>query len=242
MVRIEHFTEKHIPDPNGNVSSLQFHEARNAVVTACRLHGPTGPFGVLPLDKLANFEEWLPLWEQGDPNAAYFVVDDQYNTERYQYVECSDPDFFTQEWIQDLMAAMQRFPGWGIGIASIPDGYILVFADKVMVRGSCFDTSSDLQSVVEVACNSLNNRNEKGNEQWSGECKHYSFEGDHLVCELHIGKGIIEECTIDRSNVESIFCNPFTEVPMLSLHSGLMIELPDETALNRIRSWFEGHA
>ncbi len=78
MVHIEHYTAERIPDREGNASFWDFHAARNAVVRTCKRHGPTGPFGELPLDKVATADEWIPLWERGDPNAVLFV-DDQSN-------------------------------------------------------------------------------------------------------------------------------------------------------------------
>src|SRR6201999_4486400 len=112
---------------------------RNAVVRACRLHGSVGPFGVLPLEKIDGSGEWISLWERGDPKAAYFIDDDQRNGERYQYVECVDSEYFTEEWLLDLMAALQDLPGRGIGIRSVPHEYILVFADRIMVTGKCLE-------------------------------------------------------------------------------------------------------
>ena len=242
MVRIEHYTEERIADPDGNASPRDFHKARNAVVRACRLHGSTGPFGVLPLEKLNDSDEWLSLWERGDPDAVYFVVDDQYNSERYQYVECTDPQYFTAEWILDLMAALRKVPGWGIGIDSIPGGYALVFADRIMVTGSCLENAHNLPSFVESVHEALRNKDKHAKQRRSGECKSYSFENDGLNCKVDFLEEGTEELLLAREQVEKVWRNPFTGVGMLSLKDGSIIELPGEAAFAAINEWFDTSA
>jgi hypothetical protein len=239
MVQIEHYTEERITDPDGNASLWDFHQARNAVVRACRLHGPTGPFGVLPLEKLDGSDEWLSLWERGDPNAVYFVVDDQYNSERYQYVECTDPQYFTEQWILDLMAALCDVPGWGIGIDSIPGGYALLFADRIKVTGNCLKNASDLPSFIDSVHEALRNKDTYAEQRRSGECKSYSFDNDRLNCKVAFYvEDELEEMHLSRENVEKVWRNPFTGAGMLSLKDGALIEVPGELIFAAITEWF----
>jgi hypothetical protein len=239
MVLVEHYTEERIADPDGNASPWDFHQARNAVVRACRLHGPTGPFGELPLEKLHDADEWLSLWERGDKDAVYFVVDDQCNSERYQYVECTNPQYFTKEWILDLMATLREVPGWGIGIDSVPGGYALLFADRIMVTGSCLENAHDLPSFVESVQEAVGNKDKHAKQRRSGDCKSYSFENDRLHCKVEYffdEKSV--EMHLERESVEKVWRNPFTGVGMLSLKDGSIIELPGEAAFAAINEWF----
>jgi hypothetical protein len=239
MVRIEHYTKVRIADPDGSASPSDFHAARNAVVRACRLHGPTGPFGVLPLEKLQDSDEWRSLWERGDPDAVYFVVDDQYNCERYQYIECTDPQYFTAEWILDLMAALREIPGWGIGIGSIPGGYALVFADRIMVIGRCFKDAHDLPTLVTSAQEAVRNKDKDSRPHRSGACKAYSFDGDRLNCkvEYFFDEGP-EELHLAREQVEDVWRNPFTGLGKMLLKDESTIELPSEQAFAAVSEWF----
>jgi hypothetical protein len=239
MVRIEHYTMGHVVDPDGNVSFKKFHEARNDVVRACKLHGPTGPMGYFPFDA-GHDEDVLLAWgKTADPEPAYWIIDDQYNAERYQYIECTDPEYFTEEWIRDLMVALRTMPGWGVGINSIPGGYALVFADKIMVTGSCLENARDLSSFVACAHDALRKKDKYVKPGPSGACKNYSLEIDRLICKVEYSdEDVGDELRINRNDVELVWRNPFTGVGMLTLKNGLMIELPDKTAFTKINEWF----
>ena len=88
-------------------------------------------------------------WPLGDPEPiSFFVVDDQYNHERYVYVEIVRPAAFTGEWLRKLVHTIGQFPGWGVGIMAFRQGYILAFGDRLMVNGEIFAGCSDFASVV----------------------------------------------------------------------------------------------
>jgi hypothetical protein len=237
-VRIEHFTLGRIPDPDGNASPWDFHLARNAVVRACKLHGPTGPFGILPLEKSKGTDNLYSLWERGDPDMVYFVCDDQYNEERYQYLECIDLKFFTEAWIVDLMAALKEFPAWGIGINSIPGSYAIVFANKIMVKGIPLDNAHDLPSFISGVHEAFRNKDKYEKRRRSGDCRSYSFENDLLICDVEFSNDEgSEELRLARDNVEKAWLHPFTGVGMLTLKDETMVELPDDSAFKKICEW-----
>jgi hypothetical protein len=238
MVRIEHYEKRHIADPDGNASFQQFHEARNAVLRACKLHGPSGPMGFFPFDA-ADDEDVLLAWmKTADPNPAYWLIDDQYNAERYQYVECTDPKYFTEGWVRDLMAALSTLSGWGVAIKSIPGGYALVFADKIMVTGNSLENVHDLSSFIASVHEALRNKDRYVKKGRSGECKEYWFENDRLICKVEWffdeGAG---ELQIARKDVEKLWRHPFEGIGMLSLEDDSMIRLPGETAFAAISEW-----
>jgi hypothetical protein len=238
MVRIEYYSTDRIPDPDGNATGLDFHETRNAIVRACRRHGPTGPFGVLDLDRADGKRDLFDIWERGDPDAVYYVVDDQYNSERYQYVEC-DADYLTDAWILDLMASLVNTPSWGVGICCIPMAYVLIFADRIMVTGEIFKNVNDLATLTERARHSIVNHKSDGNCRRSGDCKAYTFEGDKLVVDVDYGEGATERSIIELESVESVWRNPFTGSGNVSLKSGENVTLSDDEAFAKIDEWLK---
>jgi len=111
--------------------------------------------GLFPVGRsFEDTDEFLEAWESGDANSVYWVIDDQYNDELYQYVEICASAQFTAEWIVDIMTTLGRWPGWGIGIA-LKEGYVLIFADKLMVNGPCFAGAHDFLTVIAAARKSL---------------------------------------------------------------------------------------
>jgi hypothetical protein len=242
MVKIEQFTEPHLHDPDGSASAYEFHEARNAIVRTCKLHGPTGPMGEFPFD-LPEDEDCFRVWyESGDHDPAYFVIDDQYNSERYQYIEISDEKFFTENWIVDVMSVLSNLPGWGLCIKSIPGGYAILFKDKIMVRGSSLEKVHDLSSFVVCVHEAFRNKDKYVKQRRSGSCKEHRFEDDRLVCTVSyffVEGG--DTLKIGREDVEKVWRNPFTGVGMLSLKDESLFELADDDAFSNISEWFDRH-
>ena len=151
-------------DPSGAVSWQQYHTVRNAVVEMSRHHGPTGPLGlrrILPDDQEAKLPWDSKKWDAIDSegNCAYYVIVDQYNsTERYIYVEITKREYLHAKWLTDLAATLARFEGWGAGITNIENGYMLVFADKLLVTGRPFEGLNDFESIAKAASTCLSTR------------------------------------------------------------------------------------
>jgi hypothetical protein len=80
---VEHFRTRRVPNLySGELSWGIYQTVRNAIVRACRSHGPTGPMGEFPVErKSADISDW----KHGDENPVYWIVDDQYNDEMYIY-------------------------------------------------------------------------------------------------------------------------------------------------------------
>jgi hypothetical protein len=147
---VEYFVADHIPNPapGSKLPWRLYQTVRNAVVRTCRRHGPTGPLGELRLDKpnLNIIEDW----QDGDEDPVYWVVDDQYNDERYLYMEFEDSQALSPNWLEDVTETLRRYPGWGIGVDSLADGYILIFADRLMVTGQPFNRCKAAMDVVKA--------------------------------------------------------------------------------------------
>ncbi len=151
------FTKERVPNPypEGELPWQIYQGVRNAIVLACRKHGPTGPMGEVRIvegvdDPYRQLFKQPGFWERGDPNPCYYVIPDQYNHERYLYAELYGDDPFHPAWIQDVVETLGQYPRWGLGINNIPDGYVLMFADRLMVKGPIFGRWPSAPQVIEI--------------------------------------------------------------------------------------------
>jgi hypothetical protein len=156
---IEQYTAERVPNPHsrGKLPWQLYHSARNAVVRCCRRFGKVGPMGECPItdEKEIPFDRW-PL---GDPEPLDFlVIDDQYNDDRYVYLEIVRPAPFTERWLRGLMQMLKRYPGWGVGVMGWSKAYMVVFADRLMVTGRAFESCGDLKSVIRLGRGQLEKR------------------------------------------------------------------------------------
>ena len=157
-LKVKRFVSDHVhnPFPGGKLPWQVYHTVRNAIVRTCRRYGPTGPMGELRIDDEVD-DAYMHLvenpdsWEDGDPDPFYFILDDQLNHERYLYAELLKADAFNLDWLSGVVATLREHPGWGIGIGHIPESYILIFGDKLLVKGRPFERCVDVVTVVETA-------------------------------------------------------------------------------------------
>jgi hypothetical protein len=103
-------------------------------------------------DMKATCERFGPATGGGSERvegAKFYVLWDEKGLDhRYAYVEVLDPAVFTAEWVEAVAEVCSRHKGWGVGIDNLKDGYVLVFADRVMVKGLPF---ADCRTVTDVA-------------------------------------------------------------------------------------------
>jgi hypothetical protein len=159
-LKIEHYTAERVPNPNpaGETPWHQYHTVRNALVRCCRKHGPTGSMGILSFNPKQPQFDFLQ-WERGDADPWYYIIDDQYNDERYLYVELCVDHALTMTWVADVSDTFSQFPGWGLGVVNVPDAYLLIFEHKLMVHGEPFKKCKTAEDVVEVGRRQLALRN-----------------------------------------------------------------------------------
>ena len=141
-LKIVPFSQDRVPNdfPGGDLPWQMYHTVRNALVETCRIHGPTGPMGVVNIEPDVNnpyimLAEDLEFWEDGDPDPWYFIIDDQYNDERYCYAELHGDEPLNAAWLLSITTTLRRFSGWGLGINNIWKSYLLIFGDRLMVKG-----------------------------------------------------------------------------------------------------------
>lgn len=141
-LKVKVFMRARVPNdyPGGKLPWQTYHTVRNALVQTCRRFGPTGPMGVIkiaedvenPLMMLAKDRDF---WERGDPSPAYYIRDDQLNHERYCYAELYGDDPFSAGWLLSVTETLRQFEGWGLGVNNIPDSYVLIFGNRLLVKG-----------------------------------------------------------------------------------------------------------
>ncbi len=143
-LRVVHYTTERVenPNPRGETPMEEFFAVRGDLVEACRRFGPTGP-------------EDRRLADAGGRGMRYWVVDDQYNDELYQYVDVLDPEGFSEGWLAAVGGVLRRRPGWGVGVGHLRDGYILIFGDRLMVTGPIFEDCRDQAAVLRAAARSV---------------------------------------------------------------------------------------
>jgi len=149
-LRVVHYRGKRIDDPcdKNELPWQEYHRARNRIVRACRVHGPTGPMLELPIRDDVGDPHELPDRPLGDPDETYFVLDDQLNDERYIYVDLTRPSGVTLPWLSSIVDALQEMPFWGVGISNIRRGYVIVMCNLLLVTGKPFEGCMDVPSVL----------------------------------------------------------------------------------------------
>jgi hypothetical protein len=113
-------------------NDVNWYGLREDLLNVLEKHGLTGP------DDPAE-----------DPH--FYLVDDQYNEERYHYVEVYKPSVLTLNWLKDTTDVLQSYSGWGVGVKNLRESYLLVFADRLLVTGPPFCRCDDAPSVLEAA-------------------------------------------------------------------------------------------
>jgi hypothetical protein len=141
-VKVIHYTASRVANPNrrGDTTYAEFEEVRQGIIATCRQFGVTGP-------------DAGP--DGRSENPAYYVVDDQYNSELYQYAEVYERAALSKAWVSAVMRTLASHTGWGVGIKNIKNGYLLIFADRLMVTGPAFAGSNDLAAVAAAASRNL---------------------------------------------------------------------------------------
>jgi hypothetical protein len=172
-LKVVPFTQERIPNPypGGELPWQIYHTVRNDIVQACRKHGPTGPMGVIKIDwdvDDAYRQGFLEpgFWESGDDDPMYYIIDDQYNHERYCYAELNGNAPFNAEWLLSVTAVLRKHKGWGLGVNHIPGGYVLIFGKRLMVKGRELSRCKSASEVVTVVSRLLRRHGKKWWQFW----------------------------------------------------------------------------
>ena len=149
------FVEEHIPNRYraGDLPWQVYHDVRNAILRVCREFGPVGPMGECTIDWNVDspYRQAIApgFWPLGDDDPMYYVIDDQYNDEQYCYAELYGEDPFTAKWLESIVKLLQEYDGWGLGIGNIPHNYLLIFGDRLMVKGRQLARCTTASEVIE---------------------------------------------------------------------------------------------
>jgi hypothetical protein len=170
--RIIFYAMERISDPVGATrvtSWRKFHRARNAIVRACRRHGPTGPMGEFPLRTWKGRNPYrCPTWQCGDRNPAYYVLPDQFNSERYIYIELLSPVAVTVPWMRDVSRTLTGLKHWGLCVAGLPGGYAVIFPGVIAITGKPFKGVSSVRAFLSVLRREVQTRQRQGGKRLLG--------------------------------------------------------------------------
>lgn len=152
-----------IPYPDGDLPWQVYQSVRNAVVSASREFGPTGPMGEVTIDWNVD-DPYLnaiapDFWPLGDSKPTYYVIDDQYNDDQYCYVELYGDNPFTPEWLTSIVEVMREHEGWAVSICNLPNCGLLIFGDRVMVNGPELAECTSAAEVLVAVKRLLDNKN-----------------------------------------------------------------------------------
>lgn len=146
-VLVQYYDSDHVKNPNplGDTPYDRFDRVRQAIVAVCRRYGP-----VCPEDQF-----------NGDGTVTdygFFVADDQYNSELFHYAEIHNRDVITTKWIHNIQDTLRRFKGWGLCLMNIRFGYVILFADRILITGPPFVNCSTVDDVIQTARRCVNDR------------------------------------------------------------------------------------
>lgn len=135
---IVHFDDEFVENPSPpGMPFKEFTRIHNDLVAEFTKFGRVGGGGVGLVEGGAQF---------------YLIWGDFYGLDhRYVYMEVPDASVFTEEWLRAAAAVLRRHPGWGIGVQNFNEGYVLVFADRVMIKGEPFESCRTLAEIAKVA-------------------------------------------------------------------------------------------
>jgi hypothetical protein len=124
----------------------EFYSFRNELLGVLNLYGTTGPMGEIPL--LDDWESSERGWKAGSSNPDFFVVSDMYNQyDRWNRVEAS-PWLVNTKLLHDLVAMVQRWPGWCVYLALVQGG-LTVLGDRILHEGDFFAGASSVAELGE---------------------------------------------------------------------------------------------
>lgn len=137
-LRIERFTAKHVDNPappreRARITE-RFWKIRDWLRIATAWHGIVGPDDEPPRRKHVD----------------YWLVEDQYNDERYHFMEVHTPAAATPGWLADVVRVLAAYPGWGVGVTGLHRSFLLIFGDRLLVKGAAFRRCATTADVLAV--------------------------------------------------------------------------------------------
>lgn len=156
-LKVVRFIRERVPNPypHGELPWQVYQSVRNSVIRVSRKHGSAGPMGEVKILKGVD-DPYLQLckqpdfWERGDSDPNYYIIPDQYNHERYLYAELYGDDPFNPGWVTDVVETLETHPGWGLAVTNIPNSYVLMFGDRIMIKGRAFGWWPNATKTIDV--------------------------------------------------------------------------------------------
>ena len=156
-LRVVQLTQDRVDDPRPRygygLGDVEYHLARNTIIEVCRRHGSAGPVGParFKMSPSSPYELERVDYDTGDAEPlTFYVIDDQYNSERYIYVELADDVGVTADWLNDLSQTLRwNLQGWGVSIRAGEAG-VLLLPPIALVSGSAMDDCNDPVTLLNV--------------------------------------------------------------------------------------------
>jgi hypothetical protein len=100
---------------------------------------------------LDDLEASNEAWKAGVSTPDFFVVSDMHNEyDRWHRVEAS-PCLVTMQLLNELIAVVQRWPGWCVYLALMQRGLTLL-GNRILYEGELFDGASTVAELGERCC------------------------------------------------------------------------------------------
>lgn len=131
------------------VTWQQYYGFRNAILKALRPLGSVGPMGEC---LIADEGDGPPgPWPVECDEPDFFVVDDWYNDWEFFIRIETHSRRISKEFIHALVSVLSAMPRrWAAGI-DVGDGYLLLYADRLMTDGPRFEHCDSMGDVI-AAC------------------------------------------------------------------------------------------
>jgi hypothetical protein len=151
-MRLAHYTDDRIKDEFADGHRIEwqrFHDARNSIIVACAKFGTIGPYGVFETES-SEPDPSFATAELGSSEPDFWIESDQYNHERYIYMQIFRADVIHAEWLSSLCTSLLSLQGWAIGVSNIRDGYAVILPEMMLVNGRAFQTCASIKDALQA--------------------------------------------------------------------------------------------
>jgi hypothetical protein len=122
----------------------EYYSFRNDVLRVLMFYGTVGPMGETPV--LSDWEASEDAWQVGTLDPDFFVINDMWNEyDRWSPVDAA-PGLVTAQLLRDLIAMVQRWPGWRVHIG-LEQGGLTVLSDRILYEGELFAGASSIEEL-----------------------------------------------------------------------------------------------
>ncbi len=154
-----HYDVTFIPNPmrhgiTNDEALSDFVSARNRLVYILAPTVTIGPSGNAFIATLPDGDSFIDF-ESGPNVYSIYLSEDLLSLDRYLYVEFVSATAVNSNVFDKFVEAIEALDGWAISIGGMRDGYVIVFSDRICVRGKPFASANTLSEVVQIVASNL---------------------------------------------------------------------------------------